>query len=188
MKTNEKIAKLRQSAGLLQEELAKTTGVDVSVVSRWESGQRQIKVEDLSKISDLFGVSVDYLAKEDCFYTAQIPLKGIINEGQEIQFLDGSEKKLIFVTPGNHPWQLEIMTISEDNQEYGLQANSFCLMKKGFSSVDLDDIYLILDNEKPYFARAIMHDNKISFETANTIKQDVQILSKLLSVVHPLCE
>ena len=69
----------------MQEELGTLIGVDTSVISRWESSQRQIKIEDLTKLSDLFEVSVDYLAKDNVFYSANIPLIGYFEEGKSLQ-------------------------------------------------------------------------------------------------------
>ena len=65
MNMAEKIMDLRKKKGWSQEELAERLGVTRQSVSKWESGQ---SVPDLNKIvfmSDLFGVTTDYLLKED---------------------------------------------------------------------------------------------------------------------------
>lgn len=61
----DKIIQLRKKAGWSQEELAEQLGVSRQSVSKWEGAQ---SVPDLNKIiamSQLFGVSVDYLVKDE---------------------------------------------------------------------------------------------------------------------------
>ena len=61
----DKIIQLRKKAGWSQEELAEQLGVSRQSVSKWEGAQ---SVPDLNKIiamSQIFGVSVDYLVKDE---------------------------------------------------------------------------------------------------------------------------
>lgn len=61
----DKIIQLRKKAGWSQEELAGQLGVSRQSVSKWEGAQ---SIPDLNKIiamSQLFGVSVDYLVKDE---------------------------------------------------------------------------------------------------------------------------
>ncbi len=61
----DKIIQLRKKAGWSQEELAEQLGVTRQSVSKWEGAQ---SIPDLNKIlamSQLFGVSVDYLVKDE---------------------------------------------------------------------------------------------------------------------------
>lgn len=61
----EKIMQLRKKNGWSQEELAEQLNVSRQSVSKWESAQ---SIPDLNKIlamSELFGVSTDYLLKDD---------------------------------------------------------------------------------------------------------------------------
>lgn len=57
----EKIRDLRKKRGWTQEELGDKLGINKVTVSGYESGKRQPTPEMLSKIADLFGVSVDAL-------------------------------------------------------------------------------------------------------------------------------
>ncbi len=73
MKLQDKIIDLRKRRGYSQEELADRLDVSRQAVSKWESGT---SVPDLSRIiamSELFGVSTDYLLKEDIAPLAQSP-------------------------------------------------------------------------------------------------------------------
>lgn len=62
---SEKIYKLRKSSGLSQEQLAEQLGVSRQAISKWESGTAVPESEKLVTISNYFGVSVDYLLKDE---------------------------------------------------------------------------------------------------------------------------
>ncbi len=61
MATNDRIKKLREELDIEQKELAKRIGIDKGVMNRIELGSRPVRDEELSKLADVFGVSVDYL-------------------------------------------------------------------------------------------------------------------------------
>lgn len=61
----DKLAQLRKKNGWSQEELAERMDVTRQSVSKWESGQSVPDLEKVLKLSELFGVSTDYLLKED---------------------------------------------------------------------------------------------------------------------------
>lgn len=61
MAVNDRIKNLREELGIDQKELAKRIGIDKGVMNRIELGSRPARDEELSKIADVFGVSVDYL-------------------------------------------------------------------------------------------------------------------------------
>ncbi len=65
MTFSEKLRKLRKEKGLSQEELAGQLDVSRQAVSKWESEQGFPETEKLLMIGNLFGVSLDYLLKED---------------------------------------------------------------------------------------------------------------------------
>jgi transcriptional regulator with XRE-family HTH domain len=59
-----KIKDLRVRYNYTQEEIAKLTGVTPNAVTNYEAGRRLPDYGILTKIAELFGVSVDYLLKE----------------------------------------------------------------------------------------------------------------------------
>lgn len=65
MTTGEKIQALRKARGWSQEELASQIGVSRQAVSRWESDSTKPEAEKLLALSDTFGVSTDYLLRDD---------------------------------------------------------------------------------------------------------------------------
>ena len=61
MELAEKLMGLRKERGLSQEELADRLGVSRQAVSRWEQGATYPDVPNLRKLTQVFGVSADYL-------------------------------------------------------------------------------------------------------------------------------
>ena len=60
----DKIAELRKKNGWSQEELAGQLGVSRQSVSKWESASSIPDLDKILKMSDIFGVSTDYLLKD----------------------------------------------------------------------------------------------------------------------------
>ena len=61
----DKIISLRKKCGWSQEELAEQLGISRQSVSKWESGMSIPDLEKIVKMSALFGVSTDYLLKDE---------------------------------------------------------------------------------------------------------------------------
>lgn len=59
------IERLRRQAGLDQREVARHLDVHESAISRIESGQRGLGVEELFRLAELFGVDADAIAMEE---------------------------------------------------------------------------------------------------------------------------
>lgn len=57
----EKIRRMRERAGLTQEQLAEKLGVSRQVVTKWENGSGMPKIENLKALADYFHVTVDEL-------------------------------------------------------------------------------------------------------------------------------
>ncbi len=61
----DKLILLRKKAGWSQEELAEQMNVTRQSVSKWEGAQSVPDLEKMIRLSELFGVSTDYLLKDD---------------------------------------------------------------------------------------------------------------------------
>lgn len=57
----ERIYEERKKKGLSQGDLAAMIGVSGKAVSKWETGEAQPTLENIARLSDIFGVSADYL-------------------------------------------------------------------------------------------------------------------------------
>jgi len=67
-----KLAELRKTKGMTQLDLADKLGVTDKAVSKWERDLAYPEVENLIKISDLFGVSLDSLLRGEDFSSSDI--------------------------------------------------------------------------------------------------------------------
>ena len=65
MKLAEKIYQERRKLGLSQEQFAEQMDISRQAVSKWESGQSMPDLDKIVAMSQIFGVSTDYLLKED---------------------------------------------------------------------------------------------------------------------------
>ncbi len=66
MALGERIKACRQSAGLSQEKIAELVGVSRQAVTKWEVNQSAPNTENLFKLAEIFGVTVEMLlASED---------------------------------------------------------------------------------------------------------------------------
>ena len=64
MTLGEKLQRLRKARGMSQEELAARMGVSRQAVSRWELNLALPDTENVVRLSELFGVTTDYLLKQ----------------------------------------------------------------------------------------------------------------------------
>lgn len=69
MEFSERLMILRKQAGLSQEQLADRLGVTRQSVSKWESGTALPELVKLISLSEIFGVSLDYLVKDYIGFT-----------------------------------------------------------------------------------------------------------------------
>lgn len=65
MKLSEKIIELRKSKGMTQEELADFCNVSRQSISKWEADIALPELDKLLILSEIFGVSVDVLVKDE---------------------------------------------------------------------------------------------------------------------------
>lgn len=61
----DKLISLRKKAGWSQEELAEQMDVTRQSVSKWEGAQSVPDLDKMIRLSELFGVSTDYLLKDE---------------------------------------------------------------------------------------------------------------------------
>lgn len=56
-----RLKKLREAKGLSLQELAKEIGISKYPLKYWECGERNLKISQLIKLAQFFGVTTDYL-------------------------------------------------------------------------------------------------------------------------------
>lgn len=133
MNLADKLIQLRKKNGWSQEELAEQMNVTRQSVSKWESGQAAPDLEKILKLSQLFGVSTDYLLKEE------LSESGNINTAREINVKKVSMKEAKDFLSVNRetskstafavflciisPICLMILAAVSENPQYGLSEN-----------------------------------------------------------------
>lgn len=96
MLMSEKIIELRKRNGLSQEALAEKLNVSRQSVSKWETGESFPDIDRIVKLSEIFGVSTDYLLKNDSAeidYTEPAPKLRTVSFEEAQKYL-GVVKKL----------------------------------------------------------------------------------------------
>lgn len=106
----DKIIDLRKKAGLSQEELAEKLGVSRQSVSKWEGAQSTPDLNRILQLSEIFGVSTDYLLKEDIETAQEVPSADTSEETEPPlrrvtmeeanKFLELNEKKALMIPVG----------------------------------------------------------------------------------------
>ena len=84
-----KLYKLRKNSGLSQEKLVEQLDVSRQAISKWESGTAVPESEKLIAISNFFGVSVDYLLKDEDVDTTK-KADSSVEEKSKMIMIDGN--------------------------------------------------------------------------------------------------
>lgn len=57
----ERLQELRKKAGYSQEQVAEKLGISRQAISKWESGQGKPEIDNVVKLTEIYGVSADYI-------------------------------------------------------------------------------------------------------------------------------
>lgn len=85
-----RLKEARKSAGLTQKEVATVVGVNQNTYSYWENGKTKIDSESLAKLSELFGVTTDFLL-------GKAPCKTTVDSVNDKPAVRSDEEKLLGV-------------------------------------------------------------------------------------------
>lgn len=101
----DKLIRLRKKNGWSQEELAEKLNVSRQAVSKWEGAQTVPELEKLLQMSALFGVTTDYLLKDELEQEEYAPggeeaAVKRITLGQAQEFLQWRKKAAVFIAAG----------------------------------------------------------------------------------------
>lgn len=61
MNIAERLQKLRKNAGYSQEQVAEMLGLSRQAISKWENGQVNPEIDNIIKLTEIYGVSADYI-------------------------------------------------------------------------------------------------------------------------------
>ena len=86
---SDKLINLRKKAAMSQEELADKLGVSRQSVSKWEGAQSVPDINKIIELSKIFGVSTDYLLKDEIEIEENVPVE------------EKTDKKIVSVEEAN---------------------------------------------------------------------------------------
>ena len=119
----EKIIKMRKLKGWSQEDLAMHMSVSRQSVSKWESMASVPDLDKIIKLSEIFGVSTDYLLKDE------------IEEDEGIKFLSEPEEET---------FAKRKVTLSDANKYMELRSSAALKIAAGVSACIISPVLLIL--------------------------------------------
>ena len=131
----EKIKKYREEKKMTQVEVAEVLGVKPATISKYESGILEPNIESLKKLSEIFGVLVDELLKEDKFDISKINVLEVLREQKEMK-LKGNlyhNTQIIFAYNTNH---IEGSKLTEEQTRYIYETNTLLTEKETITNLD----------------------------------------------------
>jgi len=103
----DKLIRLRKKSGMTQEELAEKMDVSRQAVSKWESGQTVPDLGKIVQLSELFGVTTDYLLKDGI---EDVDAAEEACEKQSIRAITKEEAKAYVALRKRASWQIALAT------------------------------------------------------------------------------
>ena len=133
----EKIKLYRENKKMTQLEIAEYLGVKPATISKYESGTLEPSIESLKKISELFGISIDDLLKdeENQFDINKINILKVLREQKDMK-LKGNlyhNTQIIFSYNTNH---IEGSRLTEDQTRYIYETNTILFEENEVAKVD----------------------------------------------------
>ncbi len=168
----EKIKQYRENRNMTQSEVAEILGVKPATISKYEAGILEPNVESLKRLSEIFGISIDELLKEDVFDISKINVLEVLREQKDMK-LKGSlyhNTQIIFAYNTNH---IEGSRLTEEQTRYIYETNT--LLAEKDSVTDIDDILETVNHFKLVDYMLDVADKKL---TEKMIKEFHQILKE----------
>lgn len=81
----ERLKSLRQEKGLSQRDLAKKLNISASAIAMYETSKREPDSELLKRISEFFGVSIDYLLGTTDIPSPTVQIKDAVSDDPELK-------------------------------------------------------------------------------------------------------
>ena len=165
--------KIRMQLGFSQKEIAITIGVSGPTVSEWESGKKTPSGKNLIALSNLFGVSTDFLLGNDNNNSTtgqksiKIPVLGRVAAGIPIEaieeILDYEEIDEAMAKTGD----FFALRIAGTSMEPRMKEGDVVIVRKQ-DSVESGEIAVVLVNGDDATCKKVMiHDNGLSLVSLN---------------------
>jgi transcriptional regulator with XRE-family HTH domain len=89
----EKLQLLRKDRNLSQEDIAERLSISRQAVAKWEAGQTLPDIDNIVKLSELFGVTIDAMLKDDSGCAQSLIVQEANDTDRMIEFLLDAKKK-----------------------------------------------------------------------------------------------
>ena len=205
----DKIILHRKKIGLTQEELAAQLGVSRQSISKWEGAQSIPDIERIILLSNLFGVTVDYLLKDDKeevefidSNTDEISRSLSLEEANEFLKLNEESSKLlslgiflcitsfVILILFNKLYENNILFVSEDTaNSLGLivlilmVSVAVGLFIKNGSIMKPHDFLNKENIELQYGVKNIVSEQKAQYKNTNTNQIIIGVLINILAII-----
>ena len=133
----DKIKLYRENKKMTQNDIANTLDVSPATVSKYESGALEPNIESLKRLSELFGISIDELLRdeEEKFDISKINVLDVLREQKEMK-LKGNlyhQTQISFAYNTNH---IEGSTLTEEQTRYIYETNTILFESDTVAKVD----------------------------------------------------
>lgn len=133
MRVNEKIQYYRKRAGLSQEELGQRLMVSRQTVSLWETGQTLPTLDNLVRLREIFGVSIDELLSEDASECAsaegELDLDGLFYKEADAQPVTDEQSEALPLERYEFKYsELDVKRIEKSSETPGFVFMGICLV------------------------------------------------------------
>jgi len=140
-----RIRELRKSQNLRQLDLCKMMQVTQGTLSNWENGKFEPDYEELGKLSEVFGVSIDYLMGRNVPANKRIPVLGRVQAGMPVeaveQMIDEIDLPERFVGQG----EFFALVVRGDSMAPKMEDGDYIVVQKQ-TTVDNGEIAVVLVN------------------------------------------
>lgn len=95
MELKDKLQLLRKQNGYSQEQLADKLGIARQTLSKWENGQAVPELGNLISLSNLYGITIDRIVKEDDECNISLCKNASMDINKTIEFLLVAKKEYL---------------------------------------------------------------------------------------------
>ena len=156
-----RLKELRKEKGISLKELGQILGVAESTVSLYESGKREASYTILHKLSEFFGVSIEYLLGDKDEKNGTIPylitipiLESVYLSEGEFEFNYSVEKEKIEIgSPENYFYY----KMHDESMSPQISKDDICLIKK-VDHIESGDIAAVVYGENPVMLRRVIRN------------------------------
>ena len=117
MQLGQNLKQLREQNGLLQKQVASELGIGVSHYSKMENNQRDVSVEVLVRLAQLYGLSIDQIVRMDSGVPQQVTIedKPMVEQLRLLDQLGERDKQIIFDIIDTMLTRQKFQTFFEEN-------------------------------------------------------------------------